>query len=295
VIIALDMQNDENIPEDKQENNPPYRVVPPDELYRNKRYGEWVQDWSNWFYRINPDQNNEGDVVFLRGMPSTGTYLTEEAVVMIGNESLEISENQRVLIPIITANYVAENSESSEYLYGMVRSHIFNGDHPPLPQQIRINGEPIQIDNLSAYEIETPIFMINIPDTSGGGMSLKDQMESPIQSAGFFPSVTRGYFVMLELYAGNDYYIECYSTGAPTAVGPYHVSLFYHVLVKANIEQQRSSIPPSRLSKKILSKAREKCEKEEIDPREFDRIKCYLDYSVTDIDNAVTNMSRRKK
>ena len=175
-----------------------YSVIPPNEPFKNKRYIEWVQDWSNWFYQPNPDRNNNGDVVFLRSKPLGEGNYADEGIVMVGNESLEISADQRVLVPIITANYVSDNSESPEWMYGMVRSHISSGDNPPVVEQLRINGDPIKLFDpkdmdFSNYEIETPLFMLSIPESSSG-KSLKDHMEVPMQTPGLFSSVTRGYF-----------------------------------------------------------------------------------------------------
>jgi hypothetical protein len=53
------------------QNVPDYTVISPDKLFKGKRYVEWVQDWSNWFYQSNPDRNNNGDVVFLQSPPFT--------------------------------------------------------------------------------------------------------------------------------------------------------------------------------------------------------------------------------
>src|SRR6476620_6360850 len=279
-----------------------YKVIPPNESFKNKRYIEWVQDWSNWFYQINPDRNNNGDVVFLRSMPLTGGKYLDEGVVMVGNDSLEISADQRVLIPIITANYVADHSETSEWLYGMVRFHIAGGDRYPLKEQLRIDGQPIDDENkdendLGRYEIETPIFMLNIPDISDSSYerSLKDQMEIPMQTPGFFPSVTRGYFVMLEFNAGNDYYIECYSTGLTTAFEQYHASLLYHIVVKESHKQKQLNIPPSRLSKNIMSKLRDKHHKGEIDKNEFEKIKGYLEMSKEKIEIGMLGNSQKNE
>ncbi len=132
-------------------------------------------------------------------MPLAEGNYRNEPLVMVGNESLEISANQRVLVPIITSTYVSEYLESPEYMYGVVRTHISNGDNPPDLEQLKINGEPLVIekeDNFKNYETETPIHHIYIPDSSAGP-SLKDKVEMPIESVGYIPSVTRGYFVML--------------------------------------------------------------------------------------------------
>jgi hypothetical protein len=255
-----------------------YTVIQPSQAFKNKTYQGWVQDWSNWFYQANPDRNNNGEVVFLRSMPLSDGNYTGEGVVMVGNDSLEISEDQGVLVPVITANYVADHSETAEWLYGTVRSHILGGDHPPSKEQLRINGEPFDDGSgeeyLGKYEIETPIFTLNIPDSSLGP-SLKDQIEVPMQSPGFFPSVTRGYFVILRLSAG-EHDIECYATGATTAYGQYYASLLYHISVQESREREQVNVPPSRLGKNIIANLQDKHTKGEIDKNEFERLKTLL-------------------
>jgi hypothetical protein len=274
-----------------------YTVIQPSQTFKNKTYVEWVEDWSNWFYQANPDRNNNGEVVFLRGMPLSGGNYAGEGVVMVGNESLEISEDQGVLIPVITANYVADHSETTEWLYGTVRSHIFGGDHPPFKEQLRINGKPIEDGSgeahLGKYEIETPIFMLNIPDSSYGP-SLKDQMETPMQSPGFFPSATRGYFVILRLSTG-EYDIECYATGATTALGQYHASLLYHIIVQESREREQVNVPPSRLSNSIIATLQDKHIKGEIDKNEFERLKTLLSSSRKSLLKGILGPPRTKE
>jgi hypothetical protein len=211
-------------------------------------------------------------------MPLSGGSYADEGVVMVGNESLEISDEQGVLIPVITANYVADHSETTEWLFGTVRSHIFGGDHPPFKEQLRINGKSIddgsEEEHLGKYEIETPIFMLNIPDSTYG-QSLKDQMEIPMQTPGFFPSVTRGYFVILKLNQGK-YDIESYATGATTASGQYHASLLYHIVVQETRKREQVNVPPSRLSNSFMAKLQNKLTNGEIDETEFERLKTLL-------------------
>ena len=222
-----------------------YEVLEPGGTFKNKGYKEWVQDWSNWFYQPNPDRNNNGDVVFLRSISFSEGVERKEPNVMVGADSLVISENQRVLVPIITANSVSYNTERPEIMYGFVRSHILNGDNPPLLNQLKINGKQIESTNLakdfSQYEIETPIFQIAIPDDTEGE-SLKVYGDNAIDSAGFFPAVTRGYFVLLQLIPdeneeSQDYYIECSASGVTTDKGPYTASLFYHIIVNKSTQK----------------------------------------------------------
>src|SRR6476661_1326515 len=267
---------------------PNYVVLQPNETFKNKRYIDWIEDWSNWFYQANPDRNNDGDVVFCRCIPlSRGTY-GNEAVVMIGEQSLEISADQRVLFPIITANYVADRYETSDYLFGMVRS-LTRQSGIPSKEQILINGEPIDDGNrnestLTRYEFETPVFPITIPDCPPG-VSLKDQMEMPLQTPGLFASVTRGFFVILELKANvtpnSEYIIESYATGAPTEYGPYIAGSLYRIIVNESISQNppipnRKYVPPSKLRYSIISQLFDKNQKGQLTPNEFKIIKKYL-------------------
>lgn len=253
-----------------------YEVIDSSVSFKNKGYVDWVQDWSNWFYQPYPERNNDGDVVFLRSMPlSEGNY-RNEALVMVGNEALEISEDQRVLLPIITATYVSDNLESPEYMYGIVRTHISNGDNPPHSGQVRINGKGIKIsdEHIKKYEIETPVYHIHIPESSAGP-SLKDKVELPIESVGYIPAVTRGYFVMLSLQPtpkDEYYFIECQASGMTTEKGPYNVSLFYQIKVNESSKIKRRDPLPERLNRNIGIKVFDKKEKGQVTQTEYDKI-----------------------
>lgn len=231
-----------------------YTILDPEGTFKNKGYKEWVQDWSNWFYQPNPDQNNNGDIVFLRSISFHEGVFKKGPNVMIGKDALVISENQRLLMPIITANSVPYNTERPEVMYGFVRSHIANGDSPPALEQIRIDCESLRADclrggNLGLYEIETPIFQLAIPDDSEGP-SLKNYGEYQVPSSGFFQSVTRGFFIILELKAKDDqqsYYIECSTSGATTDRGKYNASMFYEIIVnKVGTESIPESLQPKK-------------------------------------------------
>jgi hypothetical protein len=265
-----------------------YTVLKPNETFKNKRYIDWIEEFSNWFYQPNLDRNNDGDVVFCRCIPLSRTTYVNEAVVMIGEQSLEISADQRVLFPIITANYVADRYETSDYLFGMVRSQIRQGGIPS-KEQLLINGEPIddgdEERSLKNYEFETSVFPITIPDCPPG-VSLKDQMEIPLQTPGLFASVTRGFFVLLKLEANNEYIIESYASGATTEYGPYRTGSLYRIIVNDSSNQNFSSpkgtepihkyVPPSRLRYSIVSQLFEKNQKGKLNPAEFKSIKKYL-------------------
>ena len=226
---------------------PKYEVMEPEGTFKGKGYKEWIQDWSNWFYQPYPDRNNTGDVVFLRSISFHEGVYKKEPNVMIGPESLVISDNQRVLVPIITANSLPYNTERPEIMYGFVRSDILNGANPPSASQVKINSKNIKFKppeiNFSNYDIETPVFQIAIPDDTEG-YSLKEYGEHAIDSTGLFPVVTRGYFVLLQFMPDKDQedcYIELSVSGATTPRGPYTASLFYHIIVNKSAPASTSS------------------------------------------------------
>lgn len=259
--------------------NSDYTVQPPDFRFKEKGYIDWIKDYSSWFYQPNPERNNDGDVVFLRSTPlSQGNY-QNEAMVMIGNESLEISKDQMVLVPIITATFIADEDQNPEWLFGMARGDISNGDNPPLNNQLKINGCPIDLDgldNFAKFEFETPIYHVYIPDAPPG-VSLKHQVEYPIEASGYFPAVTRGYFVLLQLHpdgpSEGKFYIHCEATGATTPRGPYNVSFFYHIIVRADPKRKGATPPPDRLSRNIAVDVLNKLNKGQITDTEFEVIK----------------------
>jgi len=164
----------------------------------------------------------------------------------------------------------------------------------PSKQQLLINGEPIDDGDrveptLKNYEFETSVFPITIPDCPPG-VSLKDQMEMPLQTPGLFASVTRGFFVMLQLKANatpnSEYIIESYATGAPTERGPYIAGALYRIIVNESSQKKSSNfpkgsepkpfVPPSKMRYSITSQIFEKYQKGQLNPDEFESIKKYL-------------------
>ena len=260
-------------------NNEYYEVINPTVSYLGKTYGNWVSDWTNWFYSIDPDKHNGGPVVFLRNLPFTSTPsngLDYEPMIMIGNDKLEIFDDQAVLIPIITANYVATeqwNSNNTDtFLRGMVRSHLLGGDYPPNNDQLTIDGVPLQV-NLNEYLIETPIFTIFLPNIEYG-RSLKDYMEEPLPS-GTFNCVTAGYFLLVKLTIGL-HVIHSYARGLRTEQGEFYSELLYQINVSSR--EGRPSAPgtgllPFKLTNKLMTKLKEKLKDGEIDQGQYEILK----------------------
>ena len=102
----------------------------PDQLYKGKSYAEWIADWTNWLFSVNPDDHNSGPVVFLKHVPpirkqSSSNNQVEEGEeingkfmksinVMIGEDVLDITEGQAILIPILVSYWSAEDPDEDE-------------------------------------------------------------------------------------------------------------------------------------------------------------------------------------
>ena len=241
---------------------PAYVVIEPTAVFKNHNYAYWVEAWTRWFYQTNPDQNNNGDVVFCRSMPFLpDAGYNGDGVVMVGADSLDIFEDQAVLLPVITANYVADHGEPIQWLYEMVRTHILGGDRHPLKIQVRIDrgalDDGTSVDDLAAYEVETGVFLVDIPDSSYG-QSLKDVVETPMQSSGLFPSVTRGYYVLVKFSEG-EHDIQTYARGMPTSKGIYQTGMLYHIRVRHRyppVPSSQPNIPYKPISKILASLTR---------------------------------------
>jgi hypothetical protein len=274
------------------EDHKPYSVLNPNENYLGKSYGNWVAEWTNWFYSIDPDIHNEGPVVFIRNMPFptlNSKRLPYEPMVMIGNDKLEIFEDQVILVPVVTANYVAtelwNSNNTDSFLRGIVRSHLFGGDFPPSNDQLTIDGKPIHVD-MNQYLIESPTFSIFLPNVEKG-RSLKDYMEEPLPS-GIFHCVTSGYFLLIKLVVGK-HVIHSYARGLKTDQGEFYSELLYQVDVSSRNESPkppRIGVLPSKLSNVAINKAREKLESHEIDQQEYEILK-------TIVENARENTKNR--
>lgn len=252
-----------------------YNIIEPNETFQGKTYSDWIEDWTRWFLMPNPDQNNSGSVVFMRGMSfsSTDNY-TGQGVVKVGNDSLEISTDQRVLLPLITSTAVAEAGESSQSLYQLVRSDITNGANPPAPQNVLIDNQPIDVE-LGGYRFETSVFQVYIP-SAPYGQSLADYVVPPIKTRDtILPCVSSGYFVLLQMTEVRGYDILSAVFGNRDQIGLYKASLLYHLQVEAGQGRtQGTGVSPmsTQLSVNFRAALRKKLNDGEIDTREYRRL-----------------------
>jgi hypothetical protein len=247
----------------KSEKDKKYYIIPPESIYKGKTYGDFAQDWFNWFISSDPDKRNLGPVVFLRskviprgvsGNNMSGgeneismagdSYYTgykNEPNVKIGPDRLQIYADQAVFVPIIVA--YAEASKPYDD-WGTLQEYtgltIDNGDNPPKSKQLSIDGDPIAIEStLDDYRIVTPVFPAIVPDTAYG-RSVKDFLEMPL-APGSYPTIVEGYFVLLRFNELGKHLVYSYASAGREVLGPYFSQLLYIVEVqeRPNIERIR--------------------------------------------------------
>jgi hypothetical protein len=285
-----------------------YEVVDPEKLYYGKSYSDLVEDWVNWFLSVDADRRNSGPVVFLRskGMPPSkhnandynastemsvsATYAEDPyyerpyanlPVVKVGGDKLVIREDQAVFIPIILAFQVAEKPYfdwgSMSDFTGQL---IDNGDSPPRPDQLTINGVPIETplieskSDMKKFRIVTSIFTAIVPEADYG-RSIKDFLEESLVP-GEHAAIADGYFVLVRNFKpGRTYLIHSRASAGREKSGPYYSEFIYQISVEARSQRESEGIIPSRppgndsIIRRIL---REKVDKGEITEGQHEEI-----------------------
>ena len=104
-----------------------------------------------WLVTENPDDHNDAEVVFLRGMDfpepeETMTY-TSHPAMMIGARSLNIMDVQYLFLPVI---FSCATDVDDQALTVQERNYIAwrdtrEGDSPPSAEQIKIDGNAINL------------------------------------------------------------------------------------------------------------------------------------------------------
>jgi hypothetical protein len=240
-----------------------WEVKKPNELYLGKSDSDWVTDWFNWFISADADRRISGPVVFLRswGLPEKlNSAISQEMPsqsfeasssldpmdnefmrysmvnanipnIRVGSERLRITQDQRVLVPIINSYWVKYDPSANEDWGTMLEYTglaIDHGKSPPTPEQLTVNEKKVVSTDLSEFRIITPIFTAVIPKTEPG-RSLKDFLGHPMPS-GNYPAMVQGYFVMLHFEPGV-YWVHAWGIAPPDNRGPYFSELLYQIEV----------------------------------------------------------------
>src|SRR5215212_9017678 len=212
-----------------------YSVVHPNALFGGKSYSDYLAEFWSWLYSINCDQNNTGDVVFLRGM-SFGTSPDQGyvggPVVNVGTNALNISKRQGVFFCNISTNTEAID-EREEYSEAQLRSHCIvdlNQSTIPDVQQILIDGKPIilppDVSDCSEFRFITREFILKVPD-SAYGRTIAPFMDVQL-SPSDYRCVASGYCFLIRFDPG-EHVIYSVGRGKEWVYGEYISELLYEI------------------------------------------------------------------
>jgi hypothetical protein len=229
-----------------------YDVIDPDQIYRGKSYNDWAKDYFTWYFSADPDEHNDGPVVFLKSTPSLSTLVSSQLTtennmsavpqfifkymrqpnVMVGLDKLDIDIDQAILLPAIVAYFsLTEPSDNIHTLKNFVRDAAENSDNPPNNNQIKINNNAINVQDMKNYSLETDVFMLPVPDVEPG-WSYKDYVEYPPLPPGTWPTVGGGYFFLLKFTDRGTYVISSRVKGKKYLDGrDYFADLLYQISV----------------------------------------------------------------
>src|SRR5688500_15499774 len=124
-----------------------YEVIKPSDCYSRigRTYQDLMEAYAQWLVSDNPDDHNNGDVVFLRGVdfPDSPEKLgyTGQPVMKVGLTALNITDDQYLFRPVICTivNDVDDGKKSVQDRYFSVWQDTLHGDSPPSANQIRID------------------------------------------------------------------------------------------------------------------------------------------------------------
>lgn len=219
-------------------------IVPFNENFRGRSYGEWASQWLKKILSDNPDSYSKDDpIIFLRanidyspvqGRENGYRENTTTHYDRTGDRGIKIYEGTAVFFPVVEANFLigCKNPEdkkkvlqTEEELRYYARKDIDSGWE--IGSFIKIGNENAQpiVSNLKNYRAESQLFKILVSDKS----PLKDKWEEELKP-GTFDAVTDGYWILIrELQASVEPYQIYFEAKNGTY---YHYSATYDVFVK---------------------------------------------------------------
>lgn len=214
-----------------------WQVIPPFFNYLGASYGDWAGRWLNWLISVDPDKNNNGPVVFLRGIDFEIRRGSYRHFIRIGDQKLRITMDQAIFWPTICV-FVDEKMVPSLNTDQKRLTDIFSAsvltDHPPLASQATIDGDPI-VTNLENFFTVSPEFTLHVPEASYGS-TLGQLFQVPIKYEGDCEAAVCGYFLLMKpREAGGPYKIA--SNG--NAEDQYHTETLVEIEVIDDSPQNR--------------------------------------------------------
>ena len=130
-----------------------YPVVPPNQRYKGKKYGEWLARCCSWLFSRDIDDQRNSSVFFLK---NSSNYGRKGPLCKIGKQMVEVYDDQAIFVPVIIA--IADSHHFPELYSDELRSADVNydidqGDDPPSGWQATIDGQPI-VANLTRFRVQ---------------------------------------------------------------------------------------------------------------------------------------------
>jgi hypothetical protein len=205
-------------------------ILPQDSLKKAGRsYQDLAEANMQWLVSENPDDHNDAEVVFLRGMDFPGadeniTYSFHPAT-MVGDRSLNIMDIQYLFLPVVftCATDIDDRAMSVQERNYLAWRDTREGDSPPSVDQVRIDGKSVNLGarklDLSDFLVYTRDFTLRVP-TVPYGKSLKDFFDIPMAEPGDRQASIGGYFILFKFKSHVSPEIHTLSFEAQGVRGP---------------------------------------------------------------------------
>ncbi|HJT86071.1 MAG TPA: hypothetical protein VJ697_16450 [Nitrososphaeraceae archaeon] len=222
-------------------------VLKPSQNYRGLSYNDLLIMWHRWLMSKNPDQNFEGDILFLRG--NIGYHQDNSSYL---HASIEIIEGKAILVPIITTHYkIGEYYNKTEIkdefnLRKAIKEHVDAATKFWAILQFMDKSNTLLklVPNLEFYRVESMPFELNVSEEN----PFLDKMDEP-NRPGTFMAQVGGYFVLLHNLPPSTYRIRFGGIG----MNGFHTESLYEIKIvskqKAQKDISSSMFAPERLLK----------------------------------------------
>ncbi|MGI0044704.1 MAG: hypothetical protein ACRD47_13440 [Nitrososphaeraceae archaeon] len=217
-----------------------FEVIPRNMPYHGLSYEQLAELWMNWLISPDPDSNNSGPFIFLRGVDR----ITGENQTIVGEQysfnylriepdELRILNTDTLFWPIIMY-YVDErhneNADTYQKRWRHAMAHMLAGDNPPKPSQARIRkdgGNAIDIvSNFTNFGVITNDFDLYVPSSSYVNR-LGPILDVPLIHEGIWKCVVAGYFLLIRIKDEGKYTIMSNGNGEEG----YHTETYVEVQV----------------------------------------------------------------
>jgi hypothetical protein len=138
---------------------------PADTIQHNATYGEWTARWWQWVSSIPEDRNPVADQTGVNcGEGQSGpVWFLAGTFGGTNQRNCEIPAGKSILFPILNAactrfEYPQLQTESE------LRSCAMSLNEGVTELMVTINGQPISEQQLRSYRVQSPLFVLNLPE-----------------------------------------------------------------------------------------------------------------------------------